>query len=158
MIWFHRSNMPNGLHWRQWRHQGGGYGGISPLSRRLCPHLPRPPEKKIAKISHFWQCFGVLPPPIRILPPRCPPQKNSGAATDWRVYYLFANRTYLAGNCWDVLKSSASTCTEVLHKLPYLQIGANLYQIWTVVFVACSAGLKDVVFSLKKCEFHSYYE
>ena len=54
---------------------GGIKGGMGVLAPRQ--------KKKIAKISHFRQIFGFLPPQNRILPPRCPPQKkNSGAATD----------------------------------------------------------------------------
>ena len=63
----------------QWQHQGGGawghFGGSAPP-----PHLP-PNQKKNAKINHFRQIFGFLPPQSRILPPSMPLTKNSGAAT-----------------------------------------------------------------------------
>ena len=36
----------------------------------------------MAKINHFRQILVFLPPQNRIFPPRCPLQKNSGAATD----------------------------------------------------------------------------
>ena len=62
----------------QWRHQGGGDGGICPPpSEALPPHLPPPRhKKKMAKISHFRHFFGFLPPQKRILPPRCPPPQK----------------------------------------------------------------------------------
>ena len=58
-------------------------GGSSPT----CPQL----EEKMAKISHFRQIFGFLPPQNRILPPRYPPQKKkiSGAATGIRSIHVF---------------------------------------------------------------------
>ena len=49
----------------------GGWG-IPPVGGSAPP--PRQ-KKKMAKISHFRQFFGFLPPQKRILPPRCPPQK-----------------------------------------------------------------------------------
>ena len=59
---------------------GGGMGDFAP-PWRLCPSLAPRQKEKMVKISNFWQSFGFLPPQKRILPPRCPPTKNSGAAT-----------------------------------------------------------------------------
>ena len=57
----------------------GGHGGHIPQLEALPPLAPPPPprqKKKMARISHFRQIFGFLPPQNRILPPRCPPHKK----------------------------------------------------------------------------------
>ena len=53
------------------------------LKSEYPPRGSAPPsqKEKMVKISHFWQIFGFFPPQKRILPPRCPPQKISSAAT-----------------------------------------------------------------------------
>ena len=48
------------------------HGGIYPPPPAALPPLA-PPKKKMAKISHFLQICGFLPPQNRILPPRCSP-------------------------------------------------------------------------------------
>ena len=52
----------------------GGMGENAPQSEALPPLAPSQ-KKKMAKISHFLQIFGFLPPQNRILPPRCPHKK-----------------------------------------------------------------------------------
>ena len=59
----------------------GAWGRKCPPVGGSAPHLPPKLKKKMVKISHFRQIFGYLPPQNCILPPGCPPQKISGAAT-----------------------------------------------------------------------------
>ena len=54
-------------------------GGIcSPPRRKLSPHFP--PQKKMAKISHFRQSFEFLPPQNRIFAPSMPLHKKFPSA------------------------------------------------------------------------------
>ena len=57
---------------KQWRHQGGAWGQMPPQSEALPPNQ----KKKMAKISHFWQIFGFLPPSESHFAPSMPPTKK----------------------------------------------------------------------------------
>ena len=80
--------------------------GHSP-SRRICPHLPPPPDRKgkIAKISHFWQIFGFLLHQIRILPPRCPLPPNNFWCLHRVQYPLMSSPTKQSGAAFSTIRS-----------------------------------------------------
>ena len=75
----------------------GRHGGIypPPPSEALPPLAPSQ-KKKMAKISHFWQIFGFLPPQNRISPLDAPHQKKFWCRHCWLNDLLRPQRVL----CW----------------------------------------------------------
>ena len=72
----------------------GWHGGICPPRQRLCPPLSPSQKKKMGKISHFRQMFGLLPPQNRILSPWCPTTKEKKI---WCRHWLTASSIIQVG-------------------------------------------------------------
>ena len=96
---------------------GGGLGENAPV-RGSAPHTCPQSEEKMAKISHFRQIFGFLPPQNRILPPRCPPTKKFLRCRHWTCCNVFINLWALHNKnkswalTWDGSRFIRRTCMK----------------------------------------------
>ena len=74
----------------QWQHQGGAWGHFPPpQSKDLSPYLPPCQKENMAKISHFQQIFGYLPPQNAFCSLDAPQKKKKNLVPPLFRVYIF---------------------------------------------------------------------
>ena len=92
--------MPFQLPYEQWRHQGG-MGHLPPQSEALPASTCSSSQKKMTKISHFRQIFGILPPSELHFAPLMPPTKKFWCRHClWETQLNYRHKTYIYFRQW----------------------------------------------------------